>query len=277
METLWDHSPLITRGRHQLWHGAGPRDRDVTKRDTWRDMSRGRGWERVSGKYCDKIGSGLIFADNKGITETRGGLAACVNVNILCSGDPLCLWENLNIFLFIQKGYDSLSNIGLRCLFFILFPLLAMTWWHVLCKRRSVIGGSSWSRHTWVVRARHVITQTDHPMMWWVWWGSHPSSHHYSARCLLLSVHIVDRRGKLRCSPPTVLTSRCGPGLTRYGRSHVLRQILHKGQQMYAPFIITFRSSTVHRCPCHLLTGGWLLFSALLLPGLISLISLILT
>ena len=90
-------------------------------------MSRGRGWERVSGKYCDKIGSGLIFADNKGITEQRGGLAAYVNVNILCSGDPLCLWENLNIFLFIQKGYDSLSNIGLRCLFFILFPLLAMT------------------------------------------------------------------------------------------------------------------------------------------------------
>ena len=111
----------------------------------------------------------------------------------------------------------------------------------------------------------------------WVWWGqlSLIISSLQRPMFIVVSRHCRHSavRGKLRCSPPTVLTSRCGPGLTRYGRSHVLRQILHKGQQMYdAPFIITFRSSTVHRCPCHPVTGGWLLFSAWLLPGLISLI-----
>ena len=36
--------PALTRGRAR-----------VTKRDTWRDMSRGRGWERgFESKYCDK-------------------------------------------------------------------------------------------------------------------------------------------------------------------------------------------------------------------------------
>ena len=35
------------------------------------------------------------------------------------------MWEHYNIFLFIQKGYDSLSNILVKCLLFI-FPLAAV-------------------------------------------------------------------------------------------------------------------------------------------------------
>ena len=35
------------------------------------------------------------------------------------------MWEHYNIFLFIQKGYDSLSNILEKCLLFI-FHLAAV-------------------------------------------------------------------------------------------------------------------------------------------------------
>ena len=37
------------------------------------------------------------------------------------------MWEHYNIFLFIQKGYDSLSNILEKCLLFI-FPWQPCRW-----------------------------------------------------------------------------------------------------------------------------------------------------
>ena len=40
------------------------------------------------------------------------------------------MWEHYNIFLFIQKGYDSLSNILEKCLLFI-FHLAAVQVWAV--------------------------------------------------------------------------------------------------------------------------------------------------
>ena len=72
--------PPLTRGR------AGC-DRDVTKRDTWRDMSRRH--EAEAGKQSPaNMSLNPIFADNKDIRE-NDLRRVWVNVNILCLGDPL--------------------------------------------------------------------------------------------------------------------------------------------------------------------------------------------
>ena len=110
--------PTLTRGRPRVTDTS----QNVTLGVSCHEAEAGK---ESPANIVTRTESGLMFADNKDITE-NDSLAACVNVNILCLGDPL-LVGNLNIFLFIQKGYDSLSNIGLRCLFFILFPVLWMT------------------------------------------------------------------------------------------------------------------------------------------------------
>ena len=121
--------PTLTRGRPRVTETS----QNVTLGVTCHEAEAGK---ESPANIVTRTESGLMLADNKDITEND---SRRVWMWIFYVWEILCLWENLNIFLFIQKGYDSLSNIGLRCLFFIFYFLCSG--WHVLCKT----GGSSWS------------------------------------------------------------------------------------------------------------------------------------
>ena len=126
METLWDHSPPITRGRYQHWHGAGPAWQ--TRHKTWH-----LAWHVMRprlGKSLRQIlwqGPSLVWCWLTTKTSQREWLAACVNVNILCLGDPLLVGK-LKYFPIHPKRLWQLVKYWVEMfIFHLLFPLLWMT------------------------------------------------------------------------------------------------------------------------------------------------------
>ena len=73
--------PALTRGRPRVTDTS----QNVTLGVSCHEAEAGK--ESLA-NIVTRTESGLMFADNKDITE-NDSLAACVNVNILCLGDPL--------------------------------------------------------------------------------------------------------------------------------------------------------------------------------------------